>query len=106
MDEVMQGTTPSLEIEIDKTDFLVGDVAELKMIFMNGLSKAIHRLSDFDQDAEANSFTYRFSQEETLALDPFNPIVVKGRAKFSDNSVVGIKEIRIEVSDLEDDEIL
>ena len=106
MAEVLQGTTPSLEIVIDDDDFAVSDVTALELTIRCGMMQTIYGLSDVTADTTANSFTYSFSQAETLAMEPKSVLWHQWRFKFADNSVVGTKKASISVADLMSEETL
>lgn len=106
MADILQGTTPSLEIKIDAHDFAVSDVTVFELTFRNGSNTYIKGLSDVSLDTQRNSFLYRFTQEETLALDVRQQLEYQCRFKFSDNSVVGTVKARISVKDLISEETI
>lgn len=106
MAEILQGTTPSLEIQIAESDFLVTDVTKLELTIANGSSVAIHDLTEVAVDADENSFTYSFSQAETLALKANDMLWYQLRFGFQDGSIVGTKKASLRVSDLISEETL
>ena len=100
MSSILQGTTPSLKIKISTSDFLVGDVVKLEFgIFHNG-KQNIYGLSDVDIDTNENSFTYHFTEEQTLGLNPNKSIVYQLRFYFSDSNIVGTTKMILSVDDL------
>lgn len=100
MNSILQGTTPSLTIKISTDDFLVTDVTALELTFQNKGAAVTHDLSSVTIDAEENSFTYRFSETETLALSPTSSLYWQARFGFADGSIVGTVKQAINVSDL------
>lgn len=106
MAEILQGTTPSLEIQIAESDFSVEDVTKLELTIANGSSVAIHDLTEVAVDAYENSFTYSFSQAETLALKANDMLWYQLRFGFQDGSIVGTKKASLRVSDLISEETL
>lgn len=105
MADILQGTTPSLEIKIDPEDFSVGDVTVLELTFKCGETWT-KGLSDVTVDADANSFTYHFTQAETLKLDPRKVLYYQLRFKFQDGSVVGTVKERLNIADLMSEETI
>ena len=106
MAEILQGTTPSLEIEIDPNDFAVNDVTVLELAFRNGSTLLLKGLEDVMLDTEHNTITYHFTQAETLALNVKQALEYQCRFKFSDSSVVGTVKARINVRDLMSEETI
>lgn len=100
MSEILQGTTPSLEIKIDPADFDVGDVIKLELTMWNGEASTKYGLSDVTVDTEENSFIYQFTELETLALIPNRSLYYQARFLFADGTIVGTKKEKIEVADL------
>lgn len=100
MNEILQGTTPSLEIKISTNDFLVTDVLMLEFVMNHNLNNYTYGLEDVTVDSEANSFIYEFTEAETLALVPGKPIRYQLRFKFADGSIVGTPIMSLQVSDL------
>lgn len=100
MSEILQGTTPSLEIKINTEDFAVGDVVELELSMWNGEVSTKYGLSDVTVDTEENSIIYRFTEAETLALIPNRSLYYQARFLFADGTIVGTKKEKIEVADL------
>ena len=106
MAEILQGTTPSLEIIIDAHDFAVTDVVKLELTIENAGTVTIHDLTAVAVDAVANSFTYSFTQAETLALRPNDMMWYQLRFGFADGSIVGTRKASLRVSDLISEETL
>ena len=100
MASVLQGTTPSLEVRIAATDFAVSDVVELELVFQNGAEVLRKGLSDVTQDTQRNSFTYTFTERETLALVPSAVLYYQLRFEFADGSIVGTRKASLRVDDL------
>lgn len=106
MADILQGTTPSLEIKIDPNDFSVSDVTVLELVFQNGSNIWKKGLTDVTLDAEANSITYTFTESETLQLRPQNSLVYQLRFQFQDGSIVGTQKASIRVEDLISEEMM
>lgn len=106
MSEILQGTTPTLRININTSDFLVTDVVKLEFYISNNNKKIIHGLSDMDVDSESNSISYTFSEEETIKMNPRYPLKYQLRFMFADGSIVGTKKGELTISDLESTEVM
>ena len=106
MAELLQGTTPTLEVVIDATDFAVTDVTKLELTFENAGVVTIHDLTEVTLDAVANSISYSFSQAETLALKANDMMWYQLRFGFTDGSIVGTRKASLRVSDLISEEVL
>lgn len=100
MSAILQGTTPSLEIIISSDDFAVSDVTKLELVFQNAGNTVKHDLDDVTINTTANSFTYQFTEAETLALSPASSLYWQMRFGFSDGSIVGTEKGSVNVSDL------
>ena len=106
MSEILQGTTPSLEIKINTEDLSVGDVIKLELVMLNGETTTKKSLSDMTVDTEANSFTYKFTEAETFALVPKRPLYYQLRFLFADGTIVGTKPMSIQVADLYSEDVM
>lgn len=100
MSEILQGTTPSLEIKINTADFDVSDVIKLELTMVNGGTPAKYGLDDVTVDTDENSFVYKFTEAETLALIPGRQLYYQLRFMFADGTIVGTKKMMIQVADL------
>ena len=103
---ILQGTTPSLKIKIATTDFDVSTVTKLELCFTHDGKQSIKGLDDVTADTSDNSFTYDFTEEETLALNPRKALVYQLRFMFADGSIVGTQEASIQVADLRSKEVM
>ena len=92
MDAILQGTTPGIEVDFSDEDFSVTDVTKLEYTIANGTAIDIHGLDEVIIDGEANTITYKFSEEETLALDPKARLDYQLRLWFADGGVIGTDE--------------
>lgn len=98
--EILQGTTPAIRIRIDPRYFKVDRVTQLEWVFYHD-DKMLHKnLSDVIVDTPRNSFIYRFTQEETLALNTNRLLQFQLRFMFQDNQVLGTKQMSLGVADL------
>lgn len=106
MSSILQGTTPSLEITISTEDFAVTDVQKLELVLQNGSNILKKGLTDVTLDADANSFTYTFTESETLQLKPQHSLTYQLRFVFADGSIVGTQKASVRVEDLISEETL
>lgn len=106
MNEILQGTTPSIQVTIKKTDFLVSDVTKLEFTIRHDGIVTKHGLSDVTLDTEKNSVAYLFSEEETLRMNPKKPIEYQLRFMFSDGHIVGTKQVMLTVADLISEDVM
>ena len=89
MDNILQGTTPTITISIDPTDFSVSDVIALEFTTKQKNNISVYGLQDVTVDTNANTVSYTFSQVETLAFIPDVLLSVQLRFMFADGSIVG-----------------
>lgn len=106
MAEILQGTTPSIEIVIDTDDFSVSDVTALEFTIKHNGAVSIYSLDDVTVDTDANSFIYTFSEAATLALNPDKSLKYQLRFMFSDGSILGTKIMRLQVADLISEDVM
>lgn len=106
MDAILQGTTPTFRYKVKTTDFLVTDVTKLELTIQNMRNKVIHGLDDVTVDTENNRFIYKFTEQETLALNPADLVRFQLRFMFADGSILGSTQIKVTVSDLMSEEVL
>lgn len=106
MSEILQGTTPEIEVKISTDDFLVSDVTKLEWTIKHNGRTTIYDLDDVTVDSTANSFKYTFTEAETLALDPEKRIRFQLRFMFNGGSIVGTKQMIIGVADLISEEVM
>ena len=98
MNGILQGTTPSLVLSIPE-DVPVSNVISAELVLEHKGTKQKHGLSDVTVDADENTFTYKFSEDETLVLDPNYPLRWQLRLKTS-SGIVGTEVETIDVLDL------
>ena len=106
MDSILQGTTPTLTIAIDPTDFEVSNVVALEFAIKQKSNVSIYGLSDVVIDAEENTISYTFTETETLALIPDILLSVQLRFMFADGSICGNNRMNFNVNDLISTEVL
>lgn len=106
MSDILQGTTPGLKIKIKTTDFLMSDVTKLEFTIRHNGVKTIKDLNDVTVDTTENSFTYTFTEAETLALIPKKPLWYQCRFMFQDGSIVGTAKMSVNVTDLISEEVM
>ena len=106
MDNILQGTTPTITISIDPTDFSVSDVIALEFTTKQKNNISVYGLQDVTVDTNANTVSYTFSQAETLAFIPDVLLSVQLRFMFSDGSIVGTNRMNFNIDDLISSEVL
>ena len=106
MNSILQGTTPTLTIAVDPDDLLLSDIVELELTFQQADIVTYKYLSDVVIDAEANTLSYHFMQEETLALIPTRALNWQLRFIMPDGNIIGTTIAQISVSDLISDEVM
>lgn len=99
MASIMQGTTPSLMIQISPDDLHLSDVTAMEMYIRSGSRLTTYTMEELTVDTDANTITKRFSVEETAAMDPRKNITVQARFWVND-AVIGINKITIGVADM------
>ena len=100
MDSILQGTTPTLTIAIDPTDFSVGDIVALELAVKQKTNVTLYGLSDVTVDPDANTISYTFTQAETLAFVPGVWLTVQLRVCFADGNICGSEPMNFNVEDL------
>lgn len=106
MDNILQGTTPTLTIAIDPTDFAVSDIVALEFAVKQQNNITIYNLSDVTIDTSANTVSKTFTQAETLSFIPDVLLSVQLRFYFADNTVCGTNRMNFNVDDLMSSEVL
>ena len=106
MDSILQGTTPTLTISIDPTDFSVSNIVALEFTFKQKNNITVHTLQDVTVDTTANTVSYTFTQAETLAFIPDVLLSVQLRFMFADGSIVGTNRMNFNINDLISSEVL
>jgi hypothetical protein len=106
MDNILQGTTPTITISIDPTDFSVSDVIALEFTTKQKNNISVYGLQDVTVDTNANTVSYTFSQAETLAFIPDVLLSVQLRFMFADGSIVGTNRMNFNIDDLISSEVL
>ena len=100
MDSILQGTTPTLTIAVDPTDFSVGDIVALELAVKQKTNVTLYGLSDVTVDPVANTVSYTFTQAETLAFVPGVWVTVQLRAGFADGNICGTEPMNYNVDEL------
>lgn len=100
MASIMQGTTPSITITISTDDFLLSDVTALELYVRNDGVTTTYDMDEVTIDTEANTITKTFTETETAAFTPKKHVYIQARFWFADGSIVGIKRIGFDVTDM------
>lgn len=98
MNGILQGTTPSLVITIPE-GIPVSTITAAELAFRHSGEVSLYRLSDLTVDGTANTLTYMFTEQETLALNPTAPLTWQLRIRTPDG-IFGTVQQRISVLDL------
>ena len=106
MFSILQGTTPTLTIAVDQDDLQLSEIIELELTFQQVDDPVYKHLADVTIDNEANTVSYHFTQEETLALIPSRMLNWQIRFALPDGNIVGTPIAQITVSDLISNEVL
>ncbi len=106
MNSILQGTTPTLTIAVDPDDLLLSNIIALELTFQQVGDPVYKYMSDVSIDTEANTISYHFTQEETLALIPTRLLNWQIRFALPDGNIVGTSVAQISVSDLISDEVM
>ena len=106
MFSILQGTTPTLTISVDKTDLLLSEIIGLELVFQQIGDPIKKRMSDVIIETEENTVSYHFTEEETLALTPTRTLNWQIRFKLPDQNIVGTPIAQINVTDLISNEVL
>lgn len=106
MSSILQGTTPTLTIVVDQNDLLLSNIAELELTFNQTGSPTMKHLADVSIDTEANTVSYHFTQEETLAMNASRDLKWQIRFLLPDSNVVGTTIQRIDIANLMSDEVM
>lgn len=99
MASIMQGTTPSLKIQISPDDLHLSAVTAMELYIRSGNRLTTYTAEDLDVDTTENTVTKHFSIKETAAMDPRKNITVQARFWLGD-AVIGINKINIGVADM------
>lgn len=100
MDEIMQGTTPSLILEVDPNDMWLTSVTKIEVYLTNGGKIVTYTQDDIAVDTEANTITKHFSEEETASFSRKHPVVVQARFWTENGQVVGTHKASFDVADM------
>lgn len=100
MDNILQGTTPTLTISIDPTDFSVSDLTGFELRIGQQSTVTIYSLSDVTIDPVENTVSYLFTEAETLALIPDILLAYQCRFFFADGNICGTDLMYLNVNDL------
>lgn len=106
MENILQGTTPTLTIAIDPTDFLVSDIVALELAVKQKNNVTTYSLTDVTLDPVENTVSKTFTQDETLKFKPDVLVSVQLRFYFADGNVCGTNRMNFNVIDLIGSEVL
>lgn len=106
MDSILQGTTPTLTIELDPEDLNVNAIAALKFVMKQRNTVTEYNLSDVTVDVEENTISYRFTEEETFAFIADTLLFVQLRFLMVDGSICGTNRMTFSIDDFIGSEVL
>lgn len=66
---IMQGTTPSITIQISSDDFLLSNVTAIELYVKNGNRMITYKMTDLVIDTEANTITKIFLKRKLLSCN-------------------------------------
>ena len=95
----MRGTTPTLTITINTSDFLLTSVTAIELCIENTRLTKYTR-EDLTIDTDTNRVMKVFTEQETTRLNPKKPLVVQGRFWLAGGAVIGIDPIPFAVADM------
>lgn len=98
MNKLLQGTTPKLIITIP-APLAVADVMSLELTFEHLGTKKLVYMDGVTLDTDENTITYRFTERETLDMNPKHPLYWQLRIKTQDG-IFGTEQESIDVKDL------
>ena len=93
---ILQGTTPLFVIPFANTGISVSDFDKAELTLTSKGQKVTHYLDEMVADAEENTLSYHFSEEETLALQKNESMMWQIFVKI-DSEVYGTDSARIPV---------
>lgn len=99
MASIMQGTTPSLTIQISPDDLLLSAVTAVELYVRNDTTTTTYHMGDLTVDTDANTITKVFTVEETSAFNSQSTVIIQARLWVGD-SVIGINKVVLLVSDM------
>ena len=104
--QILQGTTPSLNIQVDAQSVSLTDVVDLELAFRQPSqeSPTLYGIEDVTLDTEHNSISFTFTQEMTMKLNPNQKLYWQLRLKLRDGNIVGTNKASIDVTDLMSEE--
>lgn len=107
MATIIQGTTPSLKINISTEDLLLSDVKQVELVFaQKGVVELTKHIEDVDVDLETNSITYHFTEKETMDLFPKREVEWQLRLQMSDDELIATQKATFDVADLISKEVM
>lgn len=103
---ILQGTTPTLTLAIEDSDFTVADITELELTLSNNGTEHIYHISDVELDPSNNAILYHFTEAETMALVPNKRLWYQLRFQFGDGAIVGTTAAFLNIDNLISQELM
>ena len=98
MKDILQGTTPTLNITLP-VEISVDEITALELTLKQKNDLRILQLADVQVNSETNSISYTFTEAQTLALVPAVPLIWQMRVQTPDG-IFGTPQSKINVQNL------
>lgn len=105
---ILQGTTPSLVINVNTDDIAVSDIAQLEIVVWDSSSfEQEYGLSDVTLDTTENTITIAFTETETLSMDASKGLRWQMRCKDANGQIYGTaKSVATSIYSLKSGEVM
>ena len=100
MNSILQGTTPTLTINVNPKDLELVDIEELELTFRQNTNPVYKHKEDCDIDYENNTISYHFTERETLHMLTAKTLNWQLRFLMPDGNITGTPISQIKISDL------
>ena len=100
MGTIMQGTTPSVTIKINKAQFLLSQVTKIELYVRNDGKTKTYSNDRLQISTTANTVTLTFTEAETAAMNPKSAVIIQGRFWLTNGRIAGINKISFTVADM------
>ena len=96
MNQILQGTTPTINFDFSDSGISVGDITAAELTVVSKATKITHALSDLSVDSVNGTISYTFTEAETLALD-FNSNAFYQLYVEADGVIFGTKKAPVDI---------
>ena len=100
MNGIMQGTTPSLILEVDPDELWVETAVTIELYVQNAGNLVTYTADQLTIDAETNTITKTFTETETAAFQRGFPVEAQARFWMPNGMVVGSNKVTFAVEDM------